>query len=111
MKLKKTVAELVRDALYFCNLLDGQIFFTGPGINLCQVHGEIDAANGVLGGGQQFACAPSFLQCLFLASKTRINHAQKADSGRKVGLLRQKVFYFAPSSGKGRLRLRRVTLP
>jgi hypothetical protein len=39
MKLETTVAEIIRDALYCGNLFDGEVFLTGPCVDLRQVNG------------------------------------------------------------------------
>src|ERR1043166_1724569 len=64
----------------------------------------------VLGNGQQFARVSSFLNCLFFASKTSIDHSQKPDSGCEAGLGRQNLLYFAPSGDRHRLRVGRLAL-
>jgi len=61
MKLKKTVAELVRDALYFGNLLDGAIFVTDPSVDLGQINGQGCTVDSVFRRGQQLTRALTLL--------------------------------------------------
>jgi hypothetical protein len=48
MKLKKTVAESVREALDCSDLFKSEVFFTCPGVELRQIYSERSAIYGVL---------------------------------------------------------------
>src|SRR2546423_8267944 len=104
MKLEKAVAKLVRRALHRINLFDGLILLTSPSMDLRQVNGQCHAANGVLGNGQEFTSATSLSKCIFFPLEPGVDHTQKADSSREVGLLCQKLFYVVPGGHKGRSR-------
>src|SRR4029450_8454951 len=110
VEFEKAVAERIRDALHFRDLLDGAIFLTSPSVNLSQINGEVDAVNSVFGHGQQFTGGASLSNCLFFPPEAGGDHAQSAARGRKVGLFFHDLFHFAARGGKDGSRFGRITL-
>src|SRR5437667_12276647 len=104
MKLKKTVAELVRDAFYGGDLFDSALFLTSPRVDFRQINCERDATNGVLGNRQQFARALAFPEGPCLSSKASIDYAQEAEGRGKVGLFLQALFQLAARGAEGSMR-------